>query len=163
MTLFPRRHFFGLGIHVDRSFAAFLLLARFLFLPAFSSALHAANYPAPAEGDFVARDFRFASGETLSELRVHYRTLGKPVKNDKGIVRNAVLIMHGTTGSGAQFIRPEFAGQLSEKISRSMRRSSSSYCRMALDTASRASRAMDCTRSFRATAIATWWKRSSVC
>ena len=112
MTLFPRRHFFGLGIHVDRSFAAFLLLARFLFLLAFSSALHAANYPAPAEGDFVARDFRFASGETLAELRVHYRTLGKPVKNDKGIVRNAVLIMHGTTGSGAQFIRPEFAGQL---------------------------------------------------
>jgi homoserine O-acetyltransferase len=112
MTLFPRRHFFGLGIHVDRSFAAFLLLARFLFLLAFSSALHAANYPAPAEGDFVERDFRFASGETLAELRVHYRTLGKPVKNDKGIVRNAVLIMHGTTGSGAQFIRPEFAGQL---------------------------------------------------
>ena len=112
MTLFSRRHFFGLGIHVDRSFAAFLLLARFLFLLAFSSALHAANYPAPAEGDFVARDFRFASGETLAELRVHYRTLGKPVKNDKGIVRNAVLIMHGTTGSGAQFIRPEFAGQL---------------------------------------------------
>ena len=112
MTLFPRRHFFGLGIHVDRSFAAFLLLARFLFLLAFSSALHAANYPAPAEGDFVAHDFRFASGETLAELRVHYRTLGKPVKNDKGIVRNAVLIMHGTTGSGAQFIRPEFAGQL---------------------------------------------------
>ena len=112
MTLFPRRHFFGLGIHVDRSFAAFLLLARFVFLLAFSSALHAADYPAPAEGDFVARDFRFASGETLAELRVHYRTLGKPVKNDKGIVRNAVLIMHGTTGSGAQFIRPEFAGQL---------------------------------------------------
>ena len=112
MTLFPRRHFFGLGIHVDRSFAAFLLLARFLFLLAFSSALHAANYPAPAEGDFVARDFKFASGATLPELRVHYRTLGKPVKNDKGIVRNAVLIMHGTTGSGAQFIRPEFAGQL---------------------------------------------------
>ena len=112
MTLFPRRHFFGLGVYVDRSFAAFLLLARFLFLLAFSSALHAANYPAPAEGDFVARDFRFASGETLAELRVHYRTLGKPVKNDKGIVRNAVLIMHGTTGSGAQFIRPEFAGEL---------------------------------------------------
>ena len=112
MTLFPRRHFFGLGIHVDRSFAAFLLLARFLFLLAFGSALHAANYPAPAEGDFVARGFRFGSGATLPELRVHYRTLGKPVKDDKGIVRNAVLIMHGTTGSGAQFIRPEFAGEL---------------------------------------------------
>ena len=112
MTLFPRQHFFGLGSHDDRRFAAFLLLARFVFLLAFSSVLHAADYPAPTEGDFVARDFKFASGETLPELRVHYRTLGKPVNDDKGVVRNAVLIMHGTTGSGAQFIRPEFAGEL---------------------------------------------------
>jgi homoserine O-acetyltransferase len=112
MTLFPRRYRFAAGGHYDRRFAAFLLLARFVFLLAFSSALHAADYPAPIEGDFVARDFKFASGATLPELRVHYRTLGKPVKDDKGIVRNAVLIMHGTTGSGAQFIRPEFAGEL---------------------------------------------------
>ena len=112
MTLFPRQHFFGLGSHDDRRFAAFLLLARFVFLLAFSSVLHAADYPAPTEGDFVARDFKFASGKTLPELRVHYRTLGKPVNDDKGVVRNAVLIMHGTTGSGAQFIRPEFAGEL---------------------------------------------------
>jgi homoserine O-acetyltransferase/O-succinyltransferase len=112
MTLFPRRHRFASGNHDDRRFAAFLLLARFVFLLAFSSALHAADYPAPTEGDFVARDFKFASGATLPELRVHYRTLGEPVKDDKGIVRNAVLIMHGTTGSGAQFIRPEFAGEL---------------------------------------------------
>ena len=112
MTLFPRRHFFGLGSHDDRRFAAFLLLARFVFLLAFSSVLHAADYPAPTEGDFVARDFKFASGATLPELHLHYRTLGKPVNDDKGVVRNAVLIMHGTTGSGAQFIRPEFAGEL---------------------------------------------------
>jgi len=90
----------------------FFLLARFVFLLAFSSALHAADYPTSTEGDFVARDFKFASGGTLPELHLHYRTLGKPIKDDKGIVRNSVLIMHGTTGSGAQFIRPEFAGEL---------------------------------------------------
>jgi homoserine O-acetyltransferase len=65
----------------------------------------AADYP-PIEGDYVIRDFKFASGETLPELRIHYRTTGKLEKN------NAVLITHGTTGSGGQFIRPEFAGEL---------------------------------------------------
>ncbi len=48
----------------------------------------------------------------MPELRLHYRTLGKPVRDAKGVTQNAVLIMHGTTGSGAQFIRPEFAGEL---------------------------------------------------
>ena len=71
-----------------------------------------AEYPAPTEGDFTIRDFKFASGEILPELRVHYRTLGKPEKDSQGKTTNAVLIMHGTTGSGAQFIRPEFAGEL---------------------------------------------------
>jgi homoserine O-acetyltransferase len=51
-------------------------------------------------------------GESLPELRIHYRTLGKPEKDAQGKTRNAVLIMHGTTGSGGQFIRPEFAGEL---------------------------------------------------
>jgi homoserine O-acetyltransferase len=72
----------------------------------------AAEYPAPVEGDFVARDFRFASGESLPELRIHYRTVGTPKKDRAGTVRNAVLIGHGTGGSGAQFIRDEFAGEL---------------------------------------------------
>src|SRR5947209_11199534 len=71
-----------------------------------------ADYPPPTEGDYTIRDFRFASGETLPELRIHYRTLGKIDKDAQGKTRNAVLIMHGTTGSGAQFIRPEFAGEL---------------------------------------------------
>ena len=53
-----------------------------------------------------------ASGETLPELRIHYRTLGKPEKDAQGKTTNAVLIMHGTTGSGGQFFRPEFAGEL---------------------------------------------------
>jgi homoserine O-acetyltransferase len=72
----------------------------------------AADYPAPTEGDYTIRDFKFASGETLPELHLHYRTLGKPEKDAQGKTTNAVLIMHGTTGSGAQFIRPEFAGEL---------------------------------------------------
>jgi homoserine O-acetyltransferase len=79
---------------------------------ALSVAAFAAGYPAPAEGDFVARDFAFRSGEKLPELRIHYRTLGAPRRDAAGVVRNAVLITHGTTGSGAQFIRPEFAGEL---------------------------------------------------
>src|SRR3954467_15928643 len=82
-----------------------------LFLAA-PVALRAAEYPAPTEGDYVIRDFKFTSGETMPELKIHYRTIGKPVKDDKGIVQNAVLIPHGTTGSGGQFIRPEFAGEL---------------------------------------------------
>ncbi len=77
-----------------------------------SSLVLAADYPTPAEGNFTIRDFKFASGEILPELRLHYQTLGKPRKNAQGKTTNAVLIMHGTTGSGAQFIRPEFAGEL---------------------------------------------------
>jgi homoserine O-acetyltransferase/O-succinyltransferase len=81
----------------------------FLFVVTVASA---ADYPTPTEGDFTIRDFKFQSGETLPELRIHYRTLGKPEKDAQGKTTNAVLIMHGTTGSGAQFIRPEFAGEL---------------------------------------------------
>jgi homoserine O-acetyltransferase len=73
----------------------------------------AAEYPAPIESDYTIRDFKFASGETLPELRLHYRTIGKPEKDAQGKTTNAVLIMHGTTGSGAQFVpRPEFADEL---------------------------------------------------
>src|SRR2546430_6469423 len=72
----------------------------------------AADYPTPTEGDYTIRDFKFQSGETLPELRIHYRTLGKAEKDMEGKTANAVLVMHGTTGSGGQFIRPEFAGEL---------------------------------------------------
>jgi homoserine O-acetyltransferase len=91
------------------------MLRRFaflIFLVAAASEISVADYPTPAEGDYTIRDFKFASGETLPELRIHYRTLGKTEKDAQGETRNAVLITHGTTGSGAQFIRPEFAGEL---------------------------------------------------
>ena len=58
------------------------------------------------EADFVARNFRFASGETLPELRLHYTTLGRPQRGADGIVHNAVLMLHGTTGSGTGLVRP---------------------------------------------------------
>ena len=77
-----------------------------------ASVASAADYPVPTEGDFTIRNFKFQSAEILPELRIHYRTLGKPEKDAQGKTTNAVLIMHGTTGSGAQFIRPEFAGEL---------------------------------------------------
>ena len=59
-----------------------------------------ATYPAPVESTFVVRDFRFASGESLAELRLHYATLGTPQRDAQGVVRNAVLVLHGTGGSG---------------------------------------------------------------
>jgi homoserine O-acetyltransferase len=74
--------------------------------------LHAADYPQPTPGDFVMKDFKFASGETLPELRIHYRTLGTPEKDTHGRVRNAVLVLHGTTGSGENFLNANFAGVL---------------------------------------------------
>jgi homoserine O-acetyltransferase len=82
------------------------------FLVLISTEVQTANYPPPTEGDYTIRDFKFASGETLPELRIHYRMLGKPEKDAQAKTINAVLITHGTTGSGAQFIRPEFAGEL---------------------------------------------------
>jgi homoserine O-acetyltransferase len=70
------------------------------------------NYLQPVEGDFVIRDFHFRSGESLPELKLHYATLGTPVRDAQGVVRNAVLIMHGTGGAGSQFLTQQFAGVL---------------------------------------------------
>jgi len=92
-----------------------LTLNRFFLVALLASADPAtasAQYAAPEQRNFMLKDFRFRSGEILPELRIHYRTLGKPERDAGGVVRNAVLIMHGTGGSGAQFIRPEFAGVL---------------------------------------------------
>src|SRR5262245_36964792 len=93
------------GMKLRNVFVGFALILAF-------GGLSLAQYPTPAEGDFVISNFRFASGETLPQLRIHYRTVGKPERDAQGVVRNAVLIMHGTGGTGAQFIRAEFAGEL---------------------------------------------------
>lgn len=74
--------------------------------------LQTAAPPAPVEGDVVLKNFTFDSGETLPELRLHYRTYGTPRRDAQGVVRNAVLVTHGTTGSGGQFTGRGFAGEL---------------------------------------------------
>ncbi len=68
--------------------------------------------PSPVEGDYVVTDFQFDTREALPELRLHYTTLGTPQRGTDGRVSNAVLIMHGTTGSGRGFLSRNFAGQL---------------------------------------------------
>jgi homoserine O-acetyltransferase len=75
-------------------------------------AVRAADFPAPTEGDFVVRDFRFGSGETLPTVNLHYRTIGTPQRDASGVVRNAVLILHGTGGTGAGFLSQTFGGEL---------------------------------------------------
>ncbi len=65
----------------------------------------AADYPAPKEGDWIARDFRFHTGEVLPEVKLHYTTVGDP----RGEV---VVVLHGTTGSAASMLTPGFAGEL---------------------------------------------------
>jgi homoserine O-acetyltransferase/O-succinyltransferase len=87
-------------------------LSLLLLLSLVFSGTSAAQSLRPAHGDFVIKNFRFTSGETLPVLRLHYRTLGKPVRDAKGQVRNAVLIMHGTGGTGGQFEAPTFAREL---------------------------------------------------
>jgi len=74
-----------------------------LLLAALSAA--AQNHPAPKEGTWIARDFRFHTGEVMPELRLHYRTIGEPSGAP-------VLILHGTTQSGAGMLAPAFAGEL---------------------------------------------------
>ncbi len=68
--------------------------------------------PAVTQGDFVVRNHTFRSGESLPEVKLHYRTLGTPQKDARGVVTNAVLVMHGTGGTGGQFVTRNFSGEL---------------------------------------------------
>jgi homoserine O-acetyltransferase/O-succinyltransferase len=65
----------------------------------------AADYPSPKQGDWIARDFKFHTGEVMPELRLHYTTIGEPSGQP-------VLVLHGTTGSAASMLTPSFAGEL---------------------------------------------------
>jgi homoserine O-acetyltransferase/O-succinyltransferase len=88
-------------------------VARFLSLVLlFAVAAQAAPYPEPVHGDFILRDFRFASGEALPELKLHYFTLGTPARTAEGRITNAVLLLHGTNGRGTAFLTDSFAGEL---------------------------------------------------
>lgn len=77
-----------------------------------ASHARAAEYPAPVEGDYIAKNFKFGTGEVLPELRLHYRTIGTPQRDAGGVVRNAVLILHGTGGSGQGFLSQTYGGML---------------------------------------------------
>src|SRR5215510_10023199 len=93
-----------------------LLLLPLLFTIAAAAqtqnATRAPNYPQPVEGDFTIRDFKFDSGETLPELKLHYRAIGELKRDASGSATNAVLILHGTGGSGAGFLSNQYGGAL---------------------------------------------------
>ena len=91
-------------------FCGAVLAAIFLVTPA--SARPQMTAPVTTEGDFVVHNFKFHSGESLPDVRLHYTTLGKPARDAEGRTTNAVLILHGTGGSGRQFLAPYFAGEL---------------------------------------------------
>mgnify|MGYP003109799903 FL=1 len=70
------------------------------------------EYPTPVEGDYVIDEFKFETGEQLEKVNLHYTTLGKPTKGKDGKMNNAILIKHGTTGTGHQFLSSKYAGNL---------------------------------------------------
>jgi homoserine O-acetyltransferase/O-succinyltransferase len=80
-----------------------LLLSVTFAVTSFAAA--AADYPAPQEGDFIARDFKFHGGETMGELKLHYTTVGEPTGQP-------VVVLHGSGGSAASMLTPAFAGEL---------------------------------------------------
>jgi homoserine O-acetyltransferase/O-succinyltransferase len=80
-------------------------------VPASPSPPAATSWPTH-EGDVTLKGFVFRSGEKLSSLRIHYTTLGSPHRNAAGEINNAVMVLHGTGGSGQQFLRPQFADDL---------------------------------------------------
>src|SRR5437899_8956762 len=83
-----------------------------LFLALACAVAWAADYPTPQQGNFVVKDFQFKSGERMAEVKLHYYTLGTPQKDARGMVHNAVLILHGTGGAGTQFLSQNFGGVL---------------------------------------------------
>src|SRR5437660_7224192 len=90
----------------------FVLAAAVHLLLSLPTHAQTASWPATTEGDFTVKNFKFHSGETLPELRLHYTTLGKPARDAQGRVTNAVLILHGTGGTGHQFLTLIFAAEL---------------------------------------------------
>ncbi|MBN3785871.1 alpha/beta fold hydrolase [Burkholderia sp. Ac-20353] len=95
---------------------ALRIVAAAIFLAAFGNSI-AANAPSQPgliqqEGDITVRDFHFQNGDKLPEVRLHYTTLGTPQRDSSGHVTNAVLLLHGTSGTGKAFLAPTVAGEL---------------------------------------------------
>src|SRR6266576_1420287 len=95
-------HHRGCSMKISRA-ALSVILAVILAMNCFAAL--AADYPAPKQGDFIARDFKFHTGETMPELRLHYTTIGEPTGQP-------VLVLHGSGGSAASMLTPTFGGEL---------------------------------------------------
>src|SRR6185295_14270902 len=88
------------------------LFAVLLSLGIAPAAAQTTTWPNQREGDYVIKDFRFASGETMPELRMHYTTLGTAKRNAAGEIVNGVVLLHGTSGSGKSWLMPSLADEL---------------------------------------------------
>jgi homoserine acetyltransferase len=115
----------------------------------------ATTWPNYREGDFLIKDYRFASDEVLPELRLHYRTMGMPRRDKAGKIVNGVLLLQGNTGTGANWLRPSLADELYGP-GRSMRPNTSLSCRTRSVAVGRRSPRMGGGGISRITATATW-------
>src|SRR5258708_24976083 len=91
-----------------------VVLAACFFLAA-PAAFAQTTWPNQKESDYVIKDFRFADGETIPELRMHYMTLGTPKRNGAGEITNGIVLLHGTSGSGKSWLLPTLANELFNK------------------------------------------------
>src|SRR5262247_413827 len=93
------------------------MIRRALFAVCLSLATSAAvaqttNWPNYKEGDYIIKNFSFGNGESLPELKMHYRTLGTPKRNAAGEIINGVVLLHGTSGAGSSWMLPSLADEL---------------------------------------------------
>ncbi len=102
-------------MHLRTLISACAMAAAFCMVAGGVGAAPAPQSTRPLEGDFVLHDFHFASGETLPEVRMHYTFFGRPHKDSFGRVNNAVLVLHGTGGSGRSLVNERFSGVLFQK------------------------------------------------
>src|SRR5579859_1774451 len=130
-------------------------------LMAMPSAAQQTPGPATSEGDFVVHNFQFRSGESLPELRLHYTTLGKPIRDAEGRTTNAVLILHGTGGTGHQFFSRNLPAFYLARASSWMPRATTLFFPMASATESRRSPAMVCMHTSRSTTTTIWSLRTT--
>ena len=92
-----------------RALAAVLVLG--VAAPALAADINT-NWPGYQTGDYIIKDYKFVSGESLPELKLHYRTIGTPQKNAAGEIVNGVLLLQGNTGTGDNWFRPTLADEL---------------------------------------------------
>ena len=126
------------------------------------AAARSTRWPTQA-GDYVTHDFRFKDGESLPALKLHYTTLGQPRRDARGRIVNAVMVLHGTGGSGAQFLRPQFADVLYRPGS--LLDIARWYVILpdGIGHAPRPSRATGCMRASRTMTTPTWWPLNTCC